>query len=280
MKKLLTFVLSIFIVISLVGCQDNNIDTTPGGDTGSESANLPSDTVFSGYYSPLTGHLNGTFRETINEILENTHTVKGSYKQAWTILQESDEYDENNIRCFYTGQPILKAARVGSNTTSSSIEWNREHVWAKSHGFDNASYTAYSDCHHLRACEEKINSSRGNLPFDEVTGGSSDSYGNKWNKTAFEPMDSVKGDVARIMFYMVVRYDSAALDLELEDSLTSTSSKLPFLGKLSTLIKWHYEDPVDEIEQKRNEVVYSYQKNRNPFIDYPDLVEYLYPDYV
>lgn len=228
------------------------------------------------YYDKMIGHFDSTFKTTLNGILKSTHTKKGSYSQAWNILQDSDELDNNNIRCFYTGVAIKKSNRVGNS--SASIQWNREHVWAKSHGFPGSSQTAYSDCHHLRACEEKINGYRGNKPFDDVVSGSSDAYGNKWDSSAFEPRDEVKGDVARIMFYMVVRYDDSSLDLELEDKRTSTGSSAPVLGKLSTLVRWHYEDPVDEIEIFRNNVVYSYQGNRNPFIDNPWFSYYLYTE--
>lgn len=252
--------------------------TRPTNTTTSETTTKPNElpTEYTGYYSKMTGNLGSTFKSTLHDII-SSNLKPSSYSNAWTILKEAEEYDQNNIKCFYTGRIIPKNAQVGSNTSGQSVEWNREHVWAKSHGFgDLTSNYAYYDAFHLHATEEKINSTRGNLPFDDVDGGSSDSYGNSWNSTAFEPRDEVKGDVARSLFYMVVRYDDSTLDLELEDKLTSTTSKEPTLGKLSTLVRWAYEDPVSEEEIRRNEVVYGYQGNRNPFIDHPEFIYYLY----
>ena len=181
--------------------------------------------------------------------------------------------------------------------------WNREHVWAKSHGIktqkddeaQSKKNSAYSDLHHLRATENSINSTRNNRYFDELNHETSshDNYGNYWNNgDIFEPRDEVKGDIARILFYMVVRYEGNEkddyLDLELTDdiSLANLSNNYVldttevingYLGKLSTLIKWSFLDPVDSREISRNEKIYSVQGNRNPFIDNPEYVYYLYP---
>jgi hypothetical protein len=83
--------------------------------------------------------------------------------------------------------------------------------------------------------------------------------------------------VSRMMFYMATRYEgeNEDPDLELVD-YTGTDTDTPFFGKLSTLMEWNEEDPVDEFERNRNEVVYSYQGNRNPFVDHPDFVNAIY----
>ena len=231
---------------------------------------------YTGYYQAMAGHLddNDDFRSTLNQII-SSNLKSSNYDKAWEILAKADAVDDNNIECLYTGKKIGQNNHGGNNG-----QWNREHVWAKSHGFGSLeSNYAYYDCHHLHATEVSINNARGNLPFDDITSAtySSDSYGNKWDSTAFEPRDEVKGDVARSMFYMVVRYEDSSLDLELEDVRTSISSKNPTLGKLSTLLKWAYEDPVSDFEIRRNNVVYDYQNNRNPFIDHPEFMYYLYP---
>ena len=253
--------------------------TTPTNNTGSTPTSFESLEAFSktytGYYEKMNGHLStvSDFKSTLNSII-SANLSSSNYKKAWDILAEADAVDSNNIECLYTGKKIGK-----TNHGSSNGQWNREHVWAKSHGFGSLeSNYAYYDCHHLHATEVSINSDRGNMPFDDITSSSysSDSYGNKWDGSAFEPRDEVKGDVARSMFYMVVRYESSP-DLELEDKRTSTTSTAATLGKLSTLIKWAYEDPVSEFEIRRNNVVYSYQNNRNPFIDNPEYLYYLYP---
>lgn len=251
-----------------------NIDVLPFN-----TSILPSDVTYTGYYSDMTGSFNNydDFFTTLNSIVVDTHTNHLTYKEVWDVLSESDAYDENNVECIYTGMLIDKNARDGSGNTDNGRVWNREHVWAKSHGFDDESYTAYSDAHHLRASEKNINSSRNNSYFDEVTNPTnSDEYGNKWTGSVFEPRDEVKGDVARMLFYMVTRYHDNTLTLTLDNTGSYGSS--PTLGKLDTLVKWHYEDPVSETEIKRNEVVYTYQGNRNPYIDHPEFVYYLYED--
>ena len=90
----------------------------------------------------------------------------------------------------------------------------------------------------------------------------------------WEARDEVKGDVARMMFYMTVRYegDDNEPDLELTESLQHMSSKASLHARLSVLLEWHINDPVDEIERRRNDIIYSYQGNRNPFIDHPEYV--------
>ena len=238
------------------------------------------------YYGVVYGLLDDELKEELHSLLLSTHTNKGSYKDAWTILSEADKGVGNTVRCIYTGINIPVSDRAGSS--SASIQWNREHSWAKSHGFPSESYTSYSDCFHLFASEVGINSTRGNKDFGDFellrrnyTG--SDSYGNFWDGTYFEPRDEVKGDIARAMFYMAVRYDgcsSCRVDLELVKGSTSGSSNgYGYLGDLESLIKWHYEDPVSADEMARNEVVYGYQGNRNPFIDHPEFVYGLYSEY-
>lgn len=225
------------------------------------------------YYQDVDLSLYGEdFIDMLTPII-NDGFVSYSYSQIANILKESDA-DPNkpgNIICFYTGQSLPSGA------------WNKEHVWAKSHGFPESGKDAYSDAHHLRPTANSINSSRGNSDFDEVDESSSyksDNYGNKWTNTIFEPRDEVKGDVARIMFYMVVKYNNVDnTNLELVNTVpTSSSSGEGRFGNLSTLLKWNYEDPVSDFERHRNEVVYSYQKNRNPFIDHPEYVEHAFPN--
>lgn len=248
-------------------------------DSEVSTGDLPSDVTYTGYYADMTGMFGSydDFFNTLNDILVSTHTNHLSYSDVWTVLQESDAYDSEHIECFYTGMLIDKDARDGSGNTDSGYVWNREHIWAKSHGFNDEKYTAYADAHHLRASEKTINSSRNNSYFAEVTNPTgTDEYGNRWTSSVFEPRDEVKGDVARILFYMVTRYHDSELTLTLDN--TGNYGNEPTLGMLDTLVKWHYEDPVSETEIKRNEVVYSYQGNRNPYIDHPEFVYYLYQE--
>ena len=95
----------------------------------------------------------------------------------------------------------------------------------------------------------------------------------------WEPRDAVKGDVARMIFYMATRYegDSGEPDLEVVDYAPSAPNGEPVHGVLSALFQWHIEDPVDEWEENRNDIIYEdYQENRNPFIDHPEFVELIF----
>ena len=249
------------------------------------------------YYDSITEDLldsKNDLKDALN-VLINTNYVRLSYAKAFDALDTIDSYDGGNfVECLYTGEKMDPA---------NHGYWNREHVWAKSHGIIATSdknegdrNDAYSDLHHLRATENSINSTRNNRYFDEVDRNSSktshDNFGNYWTSAAdvFEPRDEVKGDIARMLFYMTVKYDGhqkdCYLDLELYDDTATASHANKYdktsttntgsLGKLSTLIKWSFEDPVDSREISRNEAIFKVQKNRNPFIDHPELVYYLY----
>lgn len=182
------------------------------------------------------------------------------------ILQVTDRHSTNGnssaVRCIY----------LQSGITS----FNKEHIWAQSHGIDESG-PAYSDLHHIRACNSTMNSTRGDKDFDnrQNVSGATEVSGCWYTSKAWEPPDSAKGDVARAVLYMDVRYENkynGKVDLEAVDSI-GTSTDGNQLGKLSTLIAWNELDPPDAFEKRRNELIYTtYQYNRNPFIDHPTWV--------
>lgn len=222
------------------------------------------------YYKDAFGKEGQALKAALHEIIDG-HTQL-SYDQAWEALRETDEdpKNSNNVILFYSGESRAKN-RNGGNVG----DWNREHTWAKSHGNFGTSKGPGTDIHHLRPTDVQVNSARGNLDFDN--GGSPVSGCNGCFKTAssFEPPDRVKGDVARILFYMATRYEAGdKVDLELNDKLNNGSA--PFHGKLSTLLKWHEQDPVDEFERNRNNIIQKWQGNRNPFIDHPEWVKLIW----
>jgi endonuclease I len=197
---------------------------------------------------------------------------------VWDILKEADKDPNNseNVILFYTNRSVNAAQEY-----NKAKGWTREHVWAKSRGDFGIEKGAGTDCHHLRACNAKVNSKRNNRLFDERAnqavwndGKNTGCFTGGKEIYCFEPRDEIKGDVARMLFYMVVRYEgeNGEVDLELNEELLSKSSKAPFHGVLSNLLKWHKEDPVSEAEIKRNEIIYKFQENRNPFIDHPEYV--------
>ena len=191
-----------------------------------------------------------------------------SYSEVWVALRETDEDPDNpnNVLLFYSNESRSKD-RNGGNVG----DWNREHVWAQSHGGFGTSKGPGTDIHHLRPTDVQVNSARGNLDFDY--GGNSVRGCDGCFKTAnsWEPPDRVKGDVARMLFYMATRYEAGdRVDLELNDLLNNGSK--PYHGKLSVLLEWHELDPVDAFEMNRNNVIEEIQGNRNPFIDHPEWV--------
>lgn len=240
--------------------------------------NPPTTPTYEGYYSSITTNIlsnSSSLKSTLNQIV-SSNVKKISYSDATTSLKTIDSYDGDYVECIYTGERLGK-----DNSGSASGQWNKEHIWAKSHGFNDQKYDAYSDLHHLRVSEARINSSRSNSYFDEVSNPTNkDDYGNKWTSTVFEPRDEVKGDIARMLLYMVVRYEDSTLDLELTNDTTLASKAENgtegYIGILNTILKWNFEDPVDSRELYRNEEIYKEQGNRNPFIDHPELAYYLY----
>ncbi len=232
-----------------------------------------------GYYDSAQGLTGDNLKAALHNIIKN-HT-EYSYNTVWDILQESDEdpYNHNNVRLLYTGWSYPK-----SNHGGSASQWNREHVWAKSHGDFGTAIGPGTDAHHLRPTDVTVNSRRGSLDFDnggtEYIDGDGPT-GCYVDNNSWEPRDAVKGDVARMIFYMAVRYegDYGEPDLEVVDYVNSSPSGQPYMGKLSTLIEWNNQDPPDNFERNRNDVIYyDWQHNRNPFIDHPEYVDMIWGD--
>jgi endonuclease I len=209
------------------------------------------------------------------------------------VMKEADQHpdDPRSIVTFYKNSKV---------TAADTGNWNREHIWPISYGGDRdddfCNYQ-YSDLHALFASDASYNTSRGNKPFDDCHSGCSDrvaeghpSAPNRFDKDSWEVWDGRKGEAARAIFYMDVRYeggkhagtDCDEPDLMLTDDLslvvtTRGRADRAYMGRLTTLLRWHREDPVDERERRRNDVVERYQGNRNPFVDHPEWVRELWP---
>ena len=199
----------------------------------------------------LTG--NALFLE-LRDII-NAGFVGISYGDARYILDETDRdpNNPNNVILVYLGTSV-------SGTWDDGITWNREHVWPQSLlgvSVENSTIGVGSDLQNLKPANPSVNSSRGNKYYDNAT-----------TSVSYEPRDEVKGDLARILLYMWTMYDY----LELVDTNPSTYE----MALLTVLLSWHETDPVDDFERNRNEVIYSYQNNRNPYIDYPEFVELIW----
>lgn len=223
---------------------------------------------------PLTA---GEIKAAITQAISQNHKNL-TYAEVWTALTETDEDPNNssNVILLYRGNSIAKMSNGSGTQSSNPDNWNREHVWAKSHGFPEQNFEGYTDIHHLRPADISVNSSRGNLDFDNSDAPLSEAPENRVDNDSFEPRDSVKGDVARMIFYMDTRYEGfdTTPDLQVVDRLTSTGEAA--LGRLCRLLEWNNLDPVDVAEENRNNRIYEFQGNRNPFIDHPEWVELLY----
>jgi len=254
-----------------------------------------------GYYDSITSSMKG---DGLKSALYNI--IKGHTKYSYDSLEEcmkvtdrDYEYDpikpnepsnyDPYVKLLYADYNASSNAQtwgssLGSYNTTGKDVWNKEHIWAKSNGFDTKSLAAYSDLHHLRASDWKCNNLRSNYAFAVVSDHSSKNAADDWTQSrktdnyrntssqTFEPRDSDKGDVARALFYMATRYyngdGSGGTNLSLTNGTDASGGKW---GYLDTLLAWHEADPVDTFESHRNDLIYSeYQHNRNPYIDHPE----------
>ena len=276
-------------------------------------------TSISSYYSSSSTQYSGAqLRGQLHDLISSTHKTYTTYDDNGKNLyqQNTDQfYDASGnkvsgyLRDFYSGVKWPNAWAATAGNTSGG--YNREHVWCQSLSTPSSSSSQLwgttgggADMHHLRPTEVRINSTRNNNLYGEV-GSSRDSYkvysklgtnttyalGGYLKDETFEPIDSVKGDVARILFYVYTHYNSYSVSAAF-GSYASTNgsgssaffgtSELPITNVVkassasaawSMLLSWNESDPVDSMEAKRNEQCAIYQGNRNPFIDYPDLAK-------
>ena len=229
------------------------------------------------YYSNLNGLAGEDLIIALKEIISNPELVRAhSYSDIKEILKQADVNPENSNQVWlvYTEQARSK---IDFQTTSSNIgKWNREHTFPRSRGgFNNISADsnadgidqywqtsidslrhANSDAHGIRASDGPENSSRGNKHYGDYNGPT----GN---------LNSFKGDVARSVLFLSLRYNG----LDIVDGFPDTVGQL---GDLQTILSWNELDPVDDFEKNRNNVIYNWQNNRNPLIDLPEIVNYIW----
>ncbi|MDK0517869.1 endonuclease [Streptomyces sp. ML-6] len=221
------------------------------------------------YYQDALGKSGSQLKSALHDIISDQ--TKLSYSRVWEALKDTDEDPSNssNVIELYTGRSISKNSNGGSVG-----DWNREHVWAKSHGDFGTATGPGTDIHHLRPEDVVVNSIRGNKDFDNGGSSVSGAPGNYTDSDSFEPRDAVKGDVARMILYMAVRYEGTDGFPDLEPNERVSNGSAPYIGRLSVLKAWSQEDPPDSFEKRRNDVIFDqYQHNRNPFIDHPEWVE-------
>ncbi len=214
------------------------------------------------YYSGVNFNKTGNaLKSELASLITTTHTKTISYSELQTLMKTSDVDPDKpgNLLLIYGSQ----ASGTHQRSRPVGGTWNREHVYAKSKGTPNLGTSGPgADGHHLRPADNTLNSTRGSLLFDDGAGATA--Y--KTSRGGWYPGDEWKGDVARILMYMYVRYNTRCLPLNITMNPNTYSQDFPDI-----LLKWNIEDPVSGFEIQRNNVVAQTQKNRNPFIDNPYL---------
>lgn len=241
-----------------------------------------------GYYNSTTGLSGAALRAELHRLVKTPH-VPLNYTPTRQALEVCDQDPANaaHVLLIYSRRSEPKVNFVGT-PPADQTEWNREHLWPNSRGIlDNGA--DYADLFNLRAADVEVNSDRGNLAFEEtdpaagglVVPGSPEAPQTTRDSNSWEPPPVVKGDIARAMFYMALRYDADGPqepDLQLTDNMALVTGNAPYMGRLTTLLLWHLDDPVSPEEMLRNDCVQARQGNRNPFIDVPAWVQAVYGD--
>lgn len=260
---------------------DGDFFISPFGEPTDPTFGLVQSTVPSGYYDSLDGKSGQELRDALQDIIANEDVIRiHPYEDVWEMLKELDQNPKNSNQVWriYLESPSQKFLRqIGSSGVG---RWNREHVFPRSRGgffateFDdfatgkdswitsNADSIRHgmSDIHSLRVADATENNVRGNKHFGDYVGPPNN-------------LGSFKGDVARCYFYMDVRYNG----LEVVEGFPEPAGT-GLVGDLITILEWHEIDPVDDFEMNRNNLAYEWQFNRNPFIDLPELVDYIFGD--
>ncbi len=215
------------------------------------------------YYETM-GDLRGADLKAALHQRINDHRVL-TYSELWAALRDLDAGKSGGVTLIYT-----RTQRGADKHGGKQGEWNREHLWPRAYGISRSSI-ANTDLHHIRSSDVATNAKRGHLYFDETQGEDFDGQRYSLDHDSWEPPNEVKGDIARALFYMAVRYEggeASSSDLELSEIANTRNRQL---GKISTLLKWHTQDPVSDTERNRNDKIdRNYQGNRNPFIDHPE----------
>lgn len=206
-------------------------------------------------------YYNSTFDLWDDELLDELQDITSSGQRSLGYNGARDEMyaDLDNVNgkvtCVYTGRTATFNSRGGANSNN----FNCEHTWPQSKFCSSESGTQKADIHHLFSTDASSNSRRGNYPFGKVSGSPSwQEGGSKLGGGVFEPRNEQKGATARAMLYMVMRYGDCD----------------GFLGSQeNTLKNWHQTYGPQQAEKKRNNGIYDLQKNRNPFVDAPELID-------
>lgn len=254
------------------------------------------------YYANADGKKGAALKTALHEIIKKNHG-SNSYNDLWTYFRTTDKREDGKVWDMYSGISNYtfgtdQAGNYSGEGENNGGKYNREHSFPNSWFGGNKQHIAYSDLFHLYPTDGKVNGMRSNYCFGENTGNKGKSingfsklgtctYAGSGAPICFEPNDIYKGDFARTYFYMVTRYEDEIVSwFQSYGNLDGVSQTLagntyPGLNdwQVNMFIEWSKKDPIDQPiakETPRNKAVYGIQGNRNPFIDYPGLEEYIW----
>lgn len=245
------------------------------------------------YYQAADGKSGATLKTALSSIIYNR--TERTYGDLWTDFRTTDARSDGKVWDMYSNSSNFTFGTdqdKGSGGTNEGEFYNREHSWPNS-WFGGKVQPMYTDLHHMYPTDKLVNNKRGNNPFGETEGKDYKSA-NGFSKLGactypgysgkvFEPNDEYKGDFARTYFYMVTCYEEKLPDwYQQYDEAKPTIDGSTYPGftawQLKMLLEWAAKDPVSEKETQRNNAVWTIQQNRNPFIDYPGLEQYIWGD--
>lgn len=288
-----SYSLSIDGTVVASGANFTNSEAT--GFTVGGGGNTGGGTDLTGYYASANGLTGYALKSELHNIIDG-HNARG-YSALWTFYDANsrDVYFENDgtILDIYSENPsgsdpysyTSTSDQCGSYSGEGSC-YNREHSFPRS-WFGGSREPMNSDVNHIFASDGYVNGRRSSYPYGEVGSASytsqngsklgSAANGLGYSGTVFEPVDEFKGDLARAYFYMATRYEDVIAGWETNSThsdavLNGSSNQVFETWFLNMLLNWHTNDPVSQMEIDRNDAAHSYQGNRNPFIDHPELV--------
>ena len=241
------------------------------------------------YYQAANGKKAAQLKSALRDIVQTT--VERDYGDLWTDFKTTDKRSDGKVWDMYSNiTNFTFGTDQAGNYHDEGDVYNREHSFPKS-WFGGEIKPMYTDLHHMYPTDGYVNNQRGNLPLGTNNGETYKSSGSfskvgactysGYTGKVFEPNDEYKGDLARTYFYMVTRYEEKLSDWYSKNSesrATLDGSAYPGFQtwQLNMLLEWATNDPVSQKEIDRNNAVYGIQKNRNPFIDYPGLEQYIW----
>ena len=235
----------------------------------------------SGYYNNTSGKTGDELKTALHNIIKGHHSV--SYGGLLNAFAYTDCKPNGMLWDIYSDIEYSPSTGVCGDYEQEGDCWNREHTWPQS--WFNENTTPRCDLFHVYPTDGYVNGQRSNYPYGEVnsptyTSGNGSKLGScksslGYSGTVFEPIDEYKGDIARSYFYMSVRYYSEDSDWG-TSGMTNKSEIKPWA--MTMLLRWNDEDPVSQKEIDRNNTIYGYQNNRNPFIDHPEYARMIWDE--